>query len=66
MNNMSASTIIRDVVVPIASAGAALVVGALTVLLFFKGEIGGGISTLVLTGMLSLFVINDVKRLLLK
>ena len=63
---MTASTFLRDIVVPAATGLTALSCAALTVLLFLKGEVGGGISTLSLTAAITLFVIHDVKRLILK
>ncbi len=63
---MTASTILRDIVVPTATGLTALACVALTVLLFSKGEIGGGLSCLALTAAIALFVYHDVKRLILK
>jgi len=59
-------TFLRDIVVPTATGLTALGVTAITVWLFANGHVGGGLCTLVLDAMLALFVVHDVKRLILK
>ena len=63
---MTASTFLTNIVVPAATALTGLATLGLTALFFTKGEIGPGVCTLALTAAIALFVVHDVKRLLLK
>lgn len=60
---MKFTEIIRNVVVPAATIVTVIACLILTVVLFSKGELGAGVSTLALTALIALFVIHDVKRL---
>jgi hypothetical protein len=61
---MTLTTVIRDVVLPIACGIVTLAMVGLTMFLFAKGEIGGGVSTLALAAASGFFVYHDVRRLL--
>ncbi len=61
---MTLTSVVRDVMLPLACVIVTFAMAAATVFLFAKGEIGGGISTLTLTAASGFFVFHDAKRLL--
>jgi len=63
---MSFSQIITDRVLPVVVTATMLGMLGVTGLLAVKGSVGGAISTGVLAAFIGVFVVHDVKRLLLK
>ncbi len=63
---MSFSQIMTDRVLPVVTA--ITMAGGIyfTVLLALKGSVGGALSTAALSALIGIFVLHDVKRLILK